>query len=95
MSDIKWDEVNENVQQKKTAWIQSYNKTDLVKICEKFEIQTEDNTTLDQLRHLVREFVKSKETNTSENIQEVIKMATYYGDIESFQKGKSWSSFAS
>lgn len=102
MSEPNWTEINEEIQNKRTSWIQKLTKDQMTKVCEKLKIQKEDSETLDELRDKVREYVKKedKEANKNTEVKEeekpvTVKMTTYLGDIEVFRKEKKWSAFSS
>ena len=108
MSDIQWNEIEQLITSGATAWIQKLTKHQIERVYGKHKIQFEDTSSLDQLRALVRKFVKDKH-KTKDNAQSkdngkdskntkieetnTVKMATYLGDIEQFKKGQNGPHF--
>ncbi|XP_033213671.1 uncharacterized protein LOC117170748 [Belonocnema kinseyi] len=96
---MDWNIVTEGFRERKSAWIYTFQKVDLIKVCERYNIKCSDKDTLDELRKKISAVIK--ETNKEETVDDKNKVSSgsefkmsFAGTmIELFKKGNNWNAF--
>lgn len=57
---LRWDLVEQYIAEGKTTWIQELRRDHLLEVCKRLRVNATDEKTIDELRVILREFVKSK-----------------------------------
>lgn len=88
MSEINWEEINSNIQQGTTSWIQILNKKQVLEVFQKYSIPADETFTLEHLRKTLIRYVKTRSEVKDNTKQEISKENSQGEKFENNSGGK-------